>query len=444
MSSRRDRLAPLAALAALSAGLLYAMAACSNDGAAPPPGAGAGEAGATDGPPGALEAGFSSDASFPDALAGEGGANRATGCAGGAGLQAGSPWPMHGHCPAHQGRTTITGPTTMPSLKWSAPALMEATVGQAAIAADGTIYAANFGQLLALHPDGSSAWTFPLPMGLMNIVSDPAIGADGTIYMGAVGALFAVLPSGKPKWSLTLPGTGKTAGWATAPLLDASGTLYVVASDGTLYAIDPTGKPAWTLRTAEARAIPLSVALAEGGLLVLSDGTSLYAVHTSGMPAWKRAIVTAGSTSVLQEPVIGTDGRIYALVKGQTALLYALDASGNTDWTFPFPSGAAADPVFASDGTVYVAGRDAKLYAIDSGGHSRWTLPIPIPTGNALAVGGDGTLYVPTQTSLVAISSAGTLLWGYPLPAGRVVSSLAIAANGWLIATGNQPFALGD
>jgi outer membrane protein assembly factor BamB len=60
--------------------------------------------------------------------------------------------------------------------------------GAPAIGADGTIYVASGGVLLAFSPAGQVVWEFNA--GRRNIISSPAIGADGTLYVGGE-ALYA-------------------------------------------------------------------------------------------------------------------------------------------------------------------------------------------------------------------------------------------------------------
>jgi outer membrane protein assembly factor BamB len=60
--------------------------------------------------------------------------------------------------------------------------------GAPAIGADGTIYVASGGVLLAFSPAGQVVWEFNA--GRRNIISSPAIGADGALYVGGE-ALYA-------------------------------------------------------------------------------------------------------------------------------------------------------------------------------------------------------------------------------------------------------------
>lgn len=75
------------------------------------------------------------------------------------GLQIGSPWPMFGRNPYHNGNSPFTGPGNN-SLRWSYRT--GATVTSAVLSVDGTIYTASSGDgsLFAINSDGSLKWKF--------------------------------------------------------------------------------------------------------------------------------------------------------------------------------------------------------------------------------------------------------------------------------------------
>jgi hypothetical protein len=123
-------------------------------------------------------------------------------CLGGAGLQAGSPWPMRSACPKHRGESPYIG-AQIATVAWSKNLGGDVRTAPA-IAADGTIYAGNDNLLLpklyAINPDGTTKWT---ASSLFACESSPAIAADGTVYIGNnTGQLQAFNPAnGTVKWT---------------------------------------------------------------------------------------------------------------------------------------------------------------------------------------------------------------------------------------------------
>jgi len=78
--------------------------------------------------------------------------------------------------PLRRGRTPIIGAQS-PTLVWRIPT--ETNYGGAAVGRDGTIYqGTDFGQLLAINPDGSIKWTMSGPY---RVSENPAVMLDGRI-----------------------------------------------------------------------------------------------------------------------------------------------------------------------------------------------------------------------------------------------------------------------
>ena len=87
---------------------------------------------------------------------------------------------------------------------------------------------------LALNPDGTLKWKYPIDQAGADIYGSPTLGADGMIYFGAeTGFLYALNPDGSLAWRY---GTNNGINW-TSPAIDRNGTLYIGNNDGNLFAI---------------------------------------------------------------------------------------------------------------------------------------------------------------------------------------------------------------
>ncbi len=176
-------------------------------------------------------------------------------------------------------------------------------------------------RLVAVRPDGSTAWTRIL----MGAPRGVAVSGDGTVLVGerAAGvrgetALRAFTSDGIERW--TVPGAGNPAAIA------ADGTVYA-ASGGVLRAVAPDGSIRWIFR---------GTGVETGGVVVGGDGT-LYVGGTA--PQGMVALRADGSLAWAFSPggavfptAIGADGTLYAGCatpvcignRGPTGTLFAL------------------------------------------------------------------------------------------------------------------------
>ena len=211
-------------------------------------------------------------------------------------------------------------------MRWRLPGLRGDTPRGFAVGPSGMAYI-GFGsfvetnRLVAVRPDGSTAWTRTLvgaPRGV-------AVSDDGTVLVGerAAGvrgetALRAFAPDGIDRW--TVPGAGSPAAIA------ADGTVYA-ASGAVLHAVAPDGSVRWIFRGAGVEA---------GGVIVGGDGTlyvggtapqGLVALRADGSMAW-----TFSPGGAVFRTAIGADGTLYAGCatpicmgnRGPTGTLFAL------------------------------------------------------------------------------------------------------------------------
>jgi len=344
------------------------------------------------------------------------------------------------------------------------------------IGADGTIYlGANTGILYAFNPDLSTKWTYTLA-GI--ICASPAIGANGTLYIGSMGGNFyalgnnsgltitkSVSPTGAlvgstVTYTITYANSGASA--ATNVLLTdllPTGLSYVdpsASNGGTYNAL--TNTLSWSLGTLNPndsgqvtfQATVTSLGSGSGGSItntaqissreiptpVVSNGADLTVSmpndwfmfqhdpqHTGRSPftgpsnnpvkRW-----TKGGGSRHSPPVVGSNGIIYSIA-GNT--LQALDSSGVQQWVNALSSSYSySAPAIAPDGTIYV---DLDyLYAVTPSGNLKWKSTFPVSNYVSPLIAPDGTIYVTDDTSLIAASPNGALLWSLPVYQGSAYS----------------------
>jgi outer membrane protein assembly factor BamB len=109
------------------------------------------------------------------------------------------------------------------------------------IGPDGTVYAATYYSgnspynsqsdlLLAITPDGTIKWIFPLDAGGLYDGSPCAIASDGEIYVtsSANGIVYSLAPNGTINWAYQ---TSINSGGLKAPIIGPDGTIYVAGSN---------------------------------------------------------------------------------------------------------------------------------------------------------------------------------------------------------------------
>jgi outer membrane protein assembly factor BamB len=362
------------------------------------------------------------------------------GCGGETGFQPGSPWPMPGRCPTRRGRTDVVG-MRADHIAWSKD-LSWGGAGELTIAADGTVYVPSFNPtaLLALDPaNGNTKWSYPLaPDGGDECYASAAvIGGDGTLYLGTnCQKLIALHPNGTLAWTFTAAKsnvTGET--FVTTPVIAADGTIYVGASDKKLYALHPDGTVAWSFFNDFSYTNEIS----GGAPSIAPDGTIVYgtlgaadgwivALDPSGALKWK---FHTGS-SVISPAAIADDGTIY--VGSEDKNLYALAPDGTKKWSYATSERIYAGPSIAADGTVYVGGEDQILHALNPNGTVKWSFPVDGDVSCAPSIGGDGTIYLgPQKQTAYALNPDGTVLFSHVFPNYRGDhANVAIGAKGEL------------
>lgn len=276
------------------------------------------------------------------------------------------------------------------------------------LGADGTLFMLGVpddgiqrtASVAAFGPNGQPrpGWPVVVPDG-----SGYALGPQGTVVVWSliddVGelcpsprrTLYTVLgPDGR-----TLPGWPRgSTGHASAPVVDADGTLYYISATAKLYAHDRAGevKAGWPVAVpgVDGGCGPASPYLAPDGTL-FAMGDEIVVVSPDGRPPSGWPYRPSGSQEAPcfdsecfgghGSPAFGPDGTVYLLVyqpesSGVRAEIVALDRQGQprAGWPFRLPFNANTVPIYLSsvspDGRVIVRSGSAPywLLAIDPDG----------------------------------------------------------------------------
>jgi outer membrane protein assembly factor BamB len=314
-----------------------------------------------------------------------------------------------------------------------------------AIAADGTVYLGfsggdqPAGRLYAFKAptaggtDPQVVWTADIGPG--RTTSSPTVGPDGTIYMmGGSGRLFAVAPNGTVKWSAM---AGPTLKGSPALANDAS-AVYVPSTDGKLYAIAPPassgdeGSVRWTFDFGEH----------------LGSTPLVTATPPAGAPGGGGGASGIGSGA---SPTVGPDGTIY--IGANNSNLYAITPSGQQKWLFEAErelAGIWTTPALSPDNhTLYFGANKGGLYAVNAADGSRkWQFMVYGSIYASSALDSRGTLFTGATIERVYAndSANGEELWEFDArdqvwtaPSIRPDGTLVIAnRNGLIQVIGDQ------
>jgi len=311
-------------------------------------------------------------------------------------------------------------------------------IGALALGEDGTLYAASEGGLLyALDATGSLQWKFDAgPM-----FAGPTVGEDGTIYVtNKEQRIFAINRAGIPQWTVGGdPYAGKPMG-RTAGAIDQA-FLYT-PWHGMLRTIHlSTGRFESSAVMGFERSA--SVGILPNGRIVQSG---VFATDASGITEWQNPVVDPplntyslidfnyhfplSNSGMGSGIAVAFGGTFYATFHNLG--LAAFTPAGTFLWNFKTkpPAINSANPVIASDGTIYFAAGDGNLYALNPDGMQKWA----VDTGRGIAastpmIAEDGTIYSANGTALIAVSPEGKVLATVPI-VGGVVSSPTLAPNG--------------
>jgi outer membrane protein assembly factor BamB len=243
-------------------------------------------------------------------------------------------------------------------LKWNLDLSANLMSGDPIVAKDGTIYlcGAFFRYIYAADSAGKLKWKFRSNRA---VVSAPAIGLDGTVYVACDDGILAISPNGTQKWKFPIRAT------RNAPAVGADGTIYVSSSDNNFYALDPDGALKWKFATGGWLMSSPAIG-ADGSIYVISDDHNLYVLNPDG--TLKAKVATGKYFDRTSAPVISADGVIYVSgIKGDgyngRFYLDALSPDGILKWKFSFGGYSISPAAIGADGTVYAGSTDGQIYA---------------------------------------------------------------------------------
>jgi len=340
-----------------------------------------------------------------------------------------SPWPQYLRDPARSAQSAgiITDSNmvrwkVMTGQKSSAPALGEKT-----------IYCPGEDALMALCPDGSVKWTFPV-IGQVN--STPAVAGNGTIYFTAGTTLYAVRDqetSAAPLWTYDLTDKARVfdllLDWegkiflstsvenvnvlgeiiyiselycieqgeliwkkyfdqeiVSSPVMDSFGTIYQAAGDK-IYSFARNGKELWHRNSIDGSKVLSLTIGSEGKIYACTEEGRIQALDSGGLPVWSQ-IVEGTPTP----PALGVDDEIF--VGDSTGLIYRLDQEGNILNEIMVGSLMTAPPVVDQMNNLIVGTVAGRVYSFDSDGTERWRLKTGSQVTAPVTVGAGGTVYV--------------------------------------------------
>jgi hypothetical protein len=158
-------------------------------------------------------------------------------------------------------------------------------------------------------------------------------------------------------------------------------------------------------------------------------GRSPFKGPQSGKLDWKANPFDYGTTSGIS---IGVDGTIYYMCFKH---LIALNPDGTEKWRFECGYNPDPTPLIGADNTIYLPSSEGYFYAIHPDGTLKWKCSVGQKMPGSANIGLDGTLYVVAEgdSTLYAISYAGTILWRYYEGKGFQSHCPAISPDGTTI-----------
>jgi outer membrane protein assembly factor BamB len=275
------------------------------------------------------------------------------------------------------------------------------------IGADGTIYTGSAdpaGKVFAVNPDGTKRWSLRFPF---RVSGSGTIGGDGTIYFETAGYVFAdrlsafdpltgamvfapqagfqdgvaigpdgtlfvngagiqaFRPDGKKRWATAIPGSVFATVSSSPPLASSGGDTYGT-SDLTLAALKPDGTVRWSF--SGKLEVPPTIA-ADGSILQAdSTGYPEYKMIRAFKPEdgtvrWSVSSLGVANGGTVRSPLlVDASGWIYYVAVDKS--LYALNATGDVQWSLPIGTDVTEPMAMGADGTLYLSGSDFKLYAV--------------------------------------------------------------------------------
>jgi outer membrane protein assembly factor BamB len=332
-----------------------------------------------------------------------------------------SGWPLLRGNLLKNGRSPYSGPR-MPLLAWSVSGSLRGT--PPALDETGRVFLGMGNQVLAMDPDGRTAWTYTAAAAdpeNKRFTASPAVTHSGALYIpNNDGSLYAFsTAAGSLKW--TFP----TGGWTTsAPTVGPDGVIYFGSSDTYLRALTPGGKLKWKFQAGSW--VQSSPALGpDGSVYFGASDQCVYRLNPDGTQKWKTCFPWEEYNFFDGPPALGADGTVYiASVRGN---LFAFNGSdGGLKWKYSTGLDAnaesgSASPAVGSDGTIYITSGNQNygLFAIRPNGTLKWKYALPASPYCSPSIDAGGVIYtVADDGGLYAVGPDGKLKWKLTLETG--------------------------
>jgi outer membrane protein assembly factor BamB len=336
-----------------------------------------------------------------------------------------------------------------PRTKWK-QTLSDKVTSSPVVGNDGSIYLTIYnGAVYALDRSGAMRWTYhtdlnDIPGALMR-------DAQGNLYFSTTKEVFSLSSSGQKRWETECAPQSARIAQGSALTGDV-----VFTTCGTDFAALDTadGHELWKLPYPFIQYNTAPVALRSGAIVVPKD-RSLTALDRNGNSLW--TFPSRNYIAPRPRPGLTVDQMLFAssIAVGSDESLYlgsgfgefsCFSAEGVLKWTYDAGALRAiqflASPVITSDGTIIAVSTDASVYAFSDAGDVRWSLRVGDPVKSMVqpspVLGSDGAIYVFAAGKLVALSTAGTKRWEFPLLSDAVVSPTLSQDGTLYIATSDK------
>ncbi|MCB1187300.1 PQQ-binding-like beta-propeller repeat protein [bacterium] len=232
------------------------------------------------------------------------------------------------------------------SLKWKFPAWGSAGASPV-VSDDGTVYIVNDFGLHSVSTAGQANWHYAADAG-----GDALLGYDGNVYLSTAEGLACISRQGELQWLCELP---DVPSWIN-PLMLPDGSLAVVRGmrEMTICGVDSAGTLRWQVSID--RDLEGSLALTASQDLVYTTGVIRMRSSTGALSRFNGLEHNSG----LNSPLVCADGRMY--VGSDNDYVLALDADGQSLWSYATNGPVRTAPAMDSRGWLYVTG-GGYLYA---------------------------------------------------------------------------------
>jgi outer membrane protein assembly factor BamB len=323
---------------------------------------------------------------------------------------------MFMHDLQHTGRTTVDGPSgTSVHVKWQYKAKSRIQTSPT-LGANNTVYlGAGFAPLCAVNAStGAEKWC--TTGGGDASISSPTVASNGTVYIGA---------RDNRLWAVRDDNTFPTILWKYKKFLD--GDMFSSP------ALDLSGNAVYAF----CGCLSAGIALALNPATANPDGELLWELQFGkSARASAPAIDTSNDASRRGTIYIGTtDGMLYALTSDLSP-----PPAGQVKWSLKVGgvNRNNSSPSIANDGTIYI-GTSTGIVAVSSAGNLLWSFNANSKVSATPAIGSNGTIYFGTQKkAFYAVNPNGTLKWKIEGLSGEFRASTAIGANGKIYAAGGK------